>query len=131
MYVYDKAASVILDALWERPDFRAFFYQHHYTLSDLGPLIHQVFVPAYLRVKASLQGGELELLEAQVAEDVLVPLYRRPNFRHMWESWDQKTRDAFVREQIEMILAREMMQQHEALFADAYRQAFMAYLDAR
>ena len=131
MYVYDKAASVVLDTLWERLDFRAFFYQHDYTLSDLGPLIHQVFVPAYLRVKASLQGGELELLEAQVADDVLVPLYQRPNFREMWESWDQETRDAFVREQIEMALAREMMQHHEALFMEAYRRAFVAYLEAR
>ena len=131
MSVYDKAASVVLDTLWERPDFRASFHQHDYTLNDLGPLIHQVFVPAYLRVKASLQGGELELLEAQVADDVLVPLYQRPNFREMWESWDQETRDVFVREQIEMALALEMLQQHEALFRDAYYRAFVAYLEGR
>ncbi len=131
MYVYDKAASVVLDALWERQDFRAFFYRHNYALPDLGPLIHRVFVPAYLRVKESLQGGELELLEAQVADDVLVPLYRRPNFRKMWDSWDQETRDVFVREQIEMALARELLRHYETLFLNAYYQAFEAYLETR
>ena len=131
MYVYDKAASVVLDALWERPDFRVFFDQHGYTLSDLGSLVHKVFVPAYLRVRTSLQGGELELLEAKVTDDVLVPLHDRSNFRELWESWDQETRDVFVREQIEMGLAHEMLSHHEGLFVEAYRQAFEAYLDER
>ncbi len=131
MFAHDKAASVVLDALWEHPDFRAFFYQHGYALSDLGPLVHKVFVPAYLHVKTSLQGGELELLEAQVADNVLVPLSDRPHFREMWESWDQETRDAFVREQIEMELAREMFRRYEMLFMTSYRQAFVAYLGER
>ena len=131
MYVYDKAASVILDALWERSDFRTFFYRRDYTLGDLGSLVHKVFVPAYLHVKESLRGGELELLEAQVADDVLVPLHDQPNFRELWKSWDQETRDAFVREQMEMELARAMVARHETLFVEAYRQAFADYLEAR
>ncbi len=131
MYVYDKAASVVLDTLWERPEFRAFFYQHGYTLSALGALVHKVFVPAYLHVRESLQGGELELLEAQVTDTVLVPLHNRPSFREMWESWDQETRDAFVREQIEMELARAMVERHGPLFEQAYRRAFEAHLEGR
>lgn len=125
---YDRAASVVLDALWQNAEFRAFFHQYDHTLADLGPLVHRVFVPAYLQVKASLQGGPLELIEAQVTEDLLTPLHDRPTFRELWEHWDAATRAAFLREQSEMALAQLLVQTHEAPFSDAYRQAFRAFL---
>lgn len=127
-HMYDKAASVVLDALWEDMDFRAFFHARDYTLADLGPLIHTVFVPAYLSVKALLSQGELALLEAQVTEDLLAPLYDRPTFREAWESWDQATRDEFLREQSEMQLARLLVMVYDAQLVQAYQEAFLDYL---
>jgi hypothetical protein len=126
--MYDKAASVVLDALWEDMDFRAFFHERDYTLADLGPLIHTVFVPAYLDVKALLSQGELALLEAQVTEDLLGPLYDRPNFREAWASWDQATRDDFLREQSEMQLARLLVMVYDVQLAIAFQEAFLDYL---
>jgi len=125
MCIYCKAASAVLDSLWDDHDFRHFFHRQGYELSQLGPLTHDVFVPAYLRVKRSLQGGELEMLEAQVAQDVLAPLYRRPHFREIWEQWDQATRDAFLREQSEMRLAERLGMAYSARLSEAYRRAFM------
>jgi len=128
MCVYCRAASTVLDALWDDQEFRSFFYSQGYDLSRLGPLTHDVFVPAYLRVKQSLQGGELEMLEAQVTQDVLSPLYRRPHFREIWEQWDQATRDAFLREQSELHLAELLVMVYDARLSDAYRRAFKEYL---
>ncbi|MBI5957985.1 MAG: hypothetical protein HY866_04570 [Chloroflexi bacterium] len=125
MCVYCKAASAILDTLWDDREFRNFFYDMGYELSDLGPLVHDVFVPAYLRVKRSLRGGDLEMLEAQVTEDVLAPLYNRPNFREIWDAWDQPTRDEFVREQSEMQLAELLVMAYDTRLVDAYKQAFL------
>jgi hypothetical protein len=128
MSVYDKAASAVLDTLWEDHQFRSFFYQYDYELSDLGPLIPSVFVPAYLSIKRTLQGGALEMLEAQVTEDLLTPLYDRPNFRVMWEEWDQATREAFLREQSEMQLGLLLVMVYDAQLVEAYQQAFLDYL---
>jgi hypothetical protein len=128
MCVYCKAASAVLDALWDDHEFRSFFHNRGYELSHLGPLTHDVFVPAYLRVKQSLQGGELEMLEAQVTQDILAPLYRRPHFREIWEQWDQATRDAFLREQSEMHLAELLVMVYDARLSDAYRQGFIDYV---
>jgi len=128
MQVYDKAASVVLDTLWDDAEFRSFFHALDYSLNDLGPLIHEVFVPAYLRVRRSLQGGELEMLEAQVTEDLLAPLYDRPNFRELWESWDQATREEFLREQSEMQLGQLLVMVYDSQLAEAYKQAFLEYL---
>jgi hypothetical protein len=128
MCVYCRAASTVLDALWGDQEFRSFFYNRSYDLSGLGPLTHDVFVPAYLSVKQSLQGGELEMLEAQVTQDVLSPLYRRARFREIWEQWDQATRDAFLREQSEMQLAELLVMVYDARLSDAYRQGFMDYV---
>ncbi len=121
---YCKAASAVLDALWEDDDFREFFYSKGYELSDLGPLTHDVFVPAYLSVKRMLHGGELELLEAEIAQDVLGPLYDRPSFRAVWESWDQSTREEFLREQSETKLGLLLVRVHSGWLMDAYTQAF-------
>jgi hypothetical protein len=130
MCVYCKAASAVLDVLWENDDFRDFFYELGYELAELGPLTHDVFVPAYLKVKRTLQGGELEMLEAQVTEDILGPLYDRPSFRDIWEAWDQPTREAFVREQSEMELGRLLVMVYDTQLDEAYRQAFIAYRDS-
>lgn len=128
MCVYCRSASAILDTLWSDEDFRAFFYDHGYELSDLGPLTHDVFVPAYLRVKRLLEGGALEMLEAQVAQDILGPLYDRPSFREMWEAWDQATREAFLREQSEMQLGLLLVMAYDGQLAEAYKQAFEQYI---
>lgn len=128
MCVYCKAASAVLDTLWDDQDFRSFFYDLGYELSDLGPLTHDVFVPAYLSIKRLLRGGELEMLEAQVTEDLLAPLYDRPNFREIWSAWDQATRDAFLREQSEMHLAQMLVMVYDARLADAYKQSFLDHL---
>lgn len=127
----DKAASLVLDALWEVPEVRRFFNLHGYTLADLGPLVHRVFVPAYLRVKQALQGGELEQLEAQVTGDLLAPLNDHPHFREMWDAWDAPTRAAFLREQSEMALARLLVTAHPDQLTEAYQQAFRAFLAER
>ncbi len=128
MCVYCKAASAVLDTLWDDQDFRNFFYDLGYELSDLGPLTHDVFVPAYLSIKRLLRGGELEMLEAQVTEDLLAPLYDRATFREIWEAWDQATRDAFLREQSEMHLANMLVMVYDARLADAYKQSFLDHL---
>ncbi len=130
MSIYDKAASAILDKLWEDVEFRAFFHERGSSLSDLGPLIPTVFVPAYLSVKRRLEGGALEMLEAQVTEDLLSPLYDQPNFREMWELWDQPTRDAFLREQSEMQLGLLLLMVYETQLIDAYQAAFERYLNS-
>jgi hypothetical protein len=124
MCVYCKAASTVLDTLWEDDAFRDFFYARGYELSDLGPLTHDVFVPAYLGVKRGLQGGELELLEAEIAQDVLGPLHDRASFRAAWETWDPATRDEFLREQSETKLGLLLVRVHGERLAEAYTQAF-------
>lgn len=128
MCVYCKAASAILDTLWDDPEFRDFFYDQGYELGDLGALTHEVFVPAYLSIKRLLQGGALEMLEAQVTEDLLTPLYNRPNFREIWEVWDQATRDAFLREQSETQLGLLVAMAYDGQLADAYKQAFLNHI---
>jgi hypothetical protein len=131
MCVYCKAASAILDTLWDDQDFRAFFYDLGYDLGDLGAVTHDVFVPAYLTIKRLLQGGALEMLEAQVTEDLLAPLYNRPHFREMWEAWDQATRDEFLREQSEMQLGMLVAMAYDGQLADAYKQAFLDHIGQR
>lgn len=128
--VYDKAASTVLDLLWQDHTFREFFYRRGVTLGELGPLIPAVFVPAYQDIKASLRGGKLELLEAQITDDVLMPLADRPTFRAMWQSWDQPTRAEFLREQSEIKLAERLVQSHGRQLADAFQQAYRAYRGA-
>lgn len=125
---YDQAASVVLDTLWADREFRHYFHQHDYTLPDLGPLLARVFVPAYLRAKEALRGGPLELLEAQVTQDLLTPLYDQPTFREAWDQWDAPTRDAFLREQSEMALAQLLVATYPALLSTFYREAFRAFL---
>jgi hypothetical protein len=127
--MYCKAASLVLDTLWDDDSFREFFYDYDHELADLGPLIHDVFVPAYRRVKRLLQSSELAMLEAQVTEDLLEPLYDRPSFREIWDSWDQTTRDEFLREQSEMQLAQLLMMVYDGQLDEEYRAAFLDHLE--
>jgi hypothetical protein len=129
MCVYCRAASAVLDALWEDPGFREDFTRHGYDLADLGKLVHDVFVPAYLDVKRALQGGPLEMLEAQVTDDVLGPLADRPSFRALWAEWDPPTRQAFLREQSEMQLGLLIVAIHENRLAGAYKAAFLKVVE--
>jgi hypothetical protein len=124
---YCKAASAVLDTLWEEPDLREHFHALGVDLSDLGPLTHEVFVPAYLAVKEVLDAQALTMLEAQVAEDLLSPYYDRTGFREIWDEWDEETRQGFVSEQSEAALAGLLLRLYADEFADAYKSAFAAY----
>ncbi len=128
MSVYTKAASYVLDALWENEDFREHFHNLHAELADLGPLSQVVFEPAYRKFKASLDEDALLLLESQVTQDLITPLFSRPGFREMWTAWDEATRDEFVKEQSELQVARLLIQVYDKDLDRAYREAYAAYL---
>lgn len=128
MSTYTKAASFVLDTLWEDEGFRQYFYDLGAELSDLGPLSQIVFEPAYMRFKAELDTKALLLMESQVTEDLLSPLYKRPGFREMWEQWDEETRDAFIKEQSELQLAKLLIQVYDQQLSERYRQAYAEYL---
>jgi hypothetical protein len=128
MCFYCKAASTVLDTLWAEPEMREHFYGLDRELSDLGPLVHEVFVPAYRAVKDQLDLEAMKLLEAQVTEDLLSPFYDRPGFRQVWDEWNQETREEFILEQAEIHLARLLLRFYADEFADAYKAAYDAYL---
>ncbi len=128
MSTYTKAASFVLDTLWEDDDFRDYFYNLDAELADLGPLTQIVFEPAYLALKAGLDDTALQMLEAQVTTDLLTPLYRRPGFREMWEQWDSQTRQDFIDEQSELQLAKLLIQVYDRQLDAAYRAAYASYL---
>lgn len=125
---YTKAASHILDTLWEDDDFRQYFYDLDAELADLGPLVQLVFEPAYLRLKSEMDPNALEMLESQVTTDLLAPLHRRPGFREMWEQWDADTRQDFIDEQTELQLAKLLIQVYDRQLDAAYRAAYANYL---
>jgi len=126
-----RAASRVLDLLWDDPDFRAVFTRAGYDLAALSPLLHEVFAPAYRRVRRSLEGGPLELLEAQVAEAVLVPLNAQPRFREVWREWGQRERALFLREHCEMALGQRLAEAYSAPLSAAFAGAFRAYVQRR
>lgn len=123
-----RAASRVLDYLWDDPEFRAVFTREGFDLGALAPLLHEVFAPAYRRARRSLEGGPLEMLEAQVAETVLVPLNEQAHFRDLWREWNQHERSLFLRENSEMLLGECLAEAYPSLFADAFRDAFRASL---
>src|SRR5690606_2854898 len=123
-----RATSRVLDHLWDDPDFRAAFTREGYDLGKLAPLLHDVFAPAYRRARRSLEGGQLEMLEAQVTESILAPLSDQPNFRELWREWSQRERSEFLRENAEMALGQRLAEAYPTLFIDAYLDAFRAYL---
>ena len=128
MSTYTKAASFVLDTLWEEDSFRQYFYDLDAELVDLGPLVQLVFEPAYLRLKAELDPNALQMLESQVTTDLLAPLHRRPGFREMWEQWDSQTRQDFIDEQTELQLAKLLIQVYDRQLDAAYRAAYANYL---
>jgi hypothetical protein len=124
MCIYCKAASMVLDTLWAEPDVRQHFYAQSVELSDLGPLTHGVFVPAYRWVKDQLDAEAMALFEAQVTEDLLAPFYDRPGFRQVWDEWNQEMRQEFIREQSELSLAQLLIRFYTEEFAESYKRAF-------
>jgi hypothetical protein len=127
MCYFCKAASTVLDTLWAETDLREYFHDLGIDLTVLGPLTHEVFVPAYRAVKDQLDLEAMHLLEAQVTEDLLSPFYDRPGFRQVWEEWDQLTREDFVREQSELQLAELLLRFYADEFTEAYKAAYKAY----
>lgn len=125
MCYYCKAASAVLDILWD--DMRGELSAHGIDLSDLGPLTHEVFVPAYRKVREGIDAQGLMMLEAQVTEDLLQPYYDRPGFHEVWDEWDQETRDSFIREQSEAKLAELLLKFYADDFIDAYQTAYAVY----
>ena len=130
MCFYCKAASMVLDTIWEDLTVRQYFSTLGADLQDLGPLVHDVFVPAYRSVKDSLNPGALALLDAQVTEDLLNPFYDRPGFREIWDQWDQDTRNEFIHEQSEARLAQLLLQFYIEEFIAAYEEAYEKYSSA-
>ncbi len=126
-----RAASRVLDYLWDDPEFRAIFTREGYDLGALAPLLHEVFAPAYRRVRRSLEGGPLEVLEAEVVEAVLAPLNELPRFRELWREWSQHERSLFLRENSEMALGQRLAEAYPVTLGDAFRDAFRAYLRRR
>src|SRR5579859_1878051 len=127
MCVFCKAASAVLDILWQNPDVRTEFYEMGADLSDLGPLTHEVFVPAYRKFKDSLDTSALSMLEGQVTQDLLEPVFDKATFREAWAGWNDDTRDGFVREQTEVKLVELLMKFYEDDFLEAYKAAYAAY----
>ena len=128
MCVHCKAASTVLDMLWENPEVRKEFEALGADLNQLGPLTHTVFVPAFLKFKDNLDSSALSLLDAEVTQDLLEPHYNQPNFREAWNSWSDETRDGFIREQTEVKLAQLLLRFYADDFFDAYRAAYAQYL---
>jgi hypothetical protein len=124
MCIYCKAASMVLDTLWAEPDVRQHFYAQGVELSVLGPLTHEVFVPAYRWVKEQLDAEAMSLFEAQVTEDLLAPFYDRPGFRQVWDEWSPDMREEFIREQSELSLAQLLIRFYQEEFAESYKRAF-------
>ncbi len=127
MCFYCKAASTILDMLWEETDMRDYFHDQGVDLSGLGPLTHEVFVPAYRTVKDTLDRNALALLEAQVTQDMLEPYYDKPGFRQVWDEWDTASREEFARETSELELARLLYNFYAEDFAAAYEDAYRTH----
>ncbi|GAB4569418.1 MAG: hypothetical protein Kow0077_01910 [Anaerolineae bacterium] len=123
MSVYTKAASFVLDALWEDADFRQYVHRHGLELADLGPMIPTALEPAYVRFKRSLDTKALQKLELQVSRDLLAPLLQRQSFRTAWAEWDDDTRLAFIREQTELQLAKLLIQVYDQQLNAIFRKA--------
>jgi hypothetical protein len=127
MCVHCKAASAILDMLWEDPRVRDEFSRLGVDLSTLGSLTHEVFAPAYRRFKKNLDAAALSMLDADVVQDVLKPHYEKDTFREAWDDWGDATRSGFVQENSEVKLAELLMRFYNDEFFEAYRSAYVVY----
>ena|ERR1051326_1841780 len=128
MCVFCKAASAVLDMLWEDADVRDEFRILGADLSELGPLTHEVFVPAYRKFKNNLDITALAMLDAQLTQDFLEPHYEKKNFREAWDEWGDTTRSGFIREQSEVMMARLLMNFYANDFFQLYRAAYKSYI---
>jgi hypothetical protein len=128
MCIHCKAASAVLDMLWEEPQVRMEFHTLGVELRDLGPLTHELFVPAFLSVQENLDSNALNLLDAQITQDLLEPHYEQPHFREAWNSWGDDTRTGFLREQTEVKVAQLLMRFYADDFSYAYKTAYINYL---
>ena len=127
MCIHCKAASAVLDMLWEDERVRAEFLRLGADLNTLGPLTHEVFAPAYRRFKKNLDPTAILMLDADVMQDVLRPHYEKDNFREAWDDWGDATRSGFVHEQSEVKLAQLLMRFYAEQFFDAYKSAYVVY----
>lgn len=124
---YTKAASYVLDALWQDTRFREYFHTQDVSLAELGTLTRTVFEPAYIAFKAGLEPHALQMLDSQVTRDLLIPLQHQQGFRRMWDQWDEATRLAFIHEQTELQLAKLLIQVYDQQLDTAYRAAYTRY----
>ncbi|MBI5930285.1 MAG: hypothetical protein HY862_13325 [Chloroflexi bacterium] len=128
MGIYTSAASEILDRLWEGYEgFAAYFHERDVSLRDLGHVLEEVFVPAYLHVKSNLDRSALYSLQHEITEDVLGGLMHKPGFRNLWDEWDDHTRQTFLQEPIEEQLGRMLFEGHADQFAQIFIAAYEAY----
>src|SRR5258708_6337538 len=102
MCVHCKAASTVLDMLWEDLEVRREFSELGADLNDLGPLTHEVFVPAFLHYKANMDNGAVSMVDAQVTEELLEPHYDPPTFREAGDGWSDDPRNGFRHKQPEV-----------------------------
>ncbi|MEP7284482.1 MAG: hypothetical protein ABI947_01780, partial [Chloroflexota bacterium] len=126
--VYCKAASAVLDMLWESPTARDQFAALGADLSTLGPLVHEVFVPAYCQFKNQQDVATLARLDAEISNELLAPYYEKPTFKEIWADWGDSTRGAFMREQFEAKLAIVLTRYNGDALLKGYTAAYSAYL---
>lgn len=128
MSLYTSAVSEILDRLWEGYDgFADYFHERNVNLRDLGHLLEEVFVPAYLYVKKSLDQNAVVSLHQEIADHILGGLMSKPGFRDLWEEWDAHTRQTFLGKPIEEQLGRILFEHYADQFARTFVSAFEAY----
>jgi hypothetical protein len=127
MCIYCKAASTVLDMLWESPTARDYFHQQGADLPELGAIVHEVFVPAYRSFKDRQDVAMLARYDAEVSHELLAPLREKASFREAWQQWGDSTRNAFMREQFENKLAVVLMRHYGDELFEAYKSAYAVH----
>jgi hypothetical protein len=127
MCTYCKAASAVLDLMWHMPEARNVFATQGVELNDLGPLVHEVFVPAYKAFKNRQDADTLSKLNLEVGKQMIGPKLEKDTFREAWNNWGDQTRGVFLREQIEARLAIMLLDQHPAELIEVYKGAYAEY----
>src|SRR5260221_8156735 len=127
MCTYCKAASAVLDLMWHMPEARDQFTAQGAELNDLGPLVHEVFVPAYRAFKNRQDANTLSKLNLEVGKEMIGPKLEKQNFREAWNDWGDQTRGIFLREQLETRLAIMLLDQHPAELIEVFKNAYGEY----
>jgi hypothetical protein len=128
MCVYCKAASTVLDLLWEAPLARNHFARLGADLAELGTLVHEVFAPTYKAFKARQDVSTLARLDEEVRNELLSPYSQKPNFQEAWSNWGDETKNTFLREQFEAKVAALLMRHYADDLFQAYKTAYDGYL---